>query len=126
MDFRVIGPGRAGSSLREALVERGWTCLGVLGRDDDPAPTARGVDLVILAVPDDAIGAVARAIEPGPAVIVHLSGAETLEVLAPHERRASVHPWSRCPTPTSGPAACWAERPSPSPATRRPAPSSRR
>jgi predicted short-subunit dehydrogenase-like oxidoreductase (DUF2520 family) len=47
---------------------------------------------VILAVPDDAIGPVARAVEPGPAVMVHLSGAATLEVLAPHERRASVHP----------------------------------
>lgn len=92
MRFRIIGPGRAGSSLRRALETRGWECLGSLGRADDHGDAARDVDVVILAVPDDAIGEVAAGVAPGEGAVAHLSGAATLDRLAPHRRRASIHP----------------------------------
>lgn len=90
--FRLIGPGRAGSSLLAALESGPWRCREVLGRGDDLSHAAAEVHAVILAVPDDAIASVAAAIVPTEAVLIHLSGAKTLDVLAPHDRRASVHP----------------------------------
>ncbi|MDH3294811.1 MAG: DUF2520 domain-containing protein, partial [Acidimicrobiia bacterium] len=101
--FALIGPGRAGRSLLGALEETRWVCRAVYGRGDDVAAAAHGVDAVVLAVPDDAIATVARAIEPrSTAVIIHLSGAKTLEVLDPHLRRASVHPLVSLPDPVTG------------------------
>ncbi|MEM9562232.1 MAG: DUF2520 domain-containing protein [Actinomycetota bacterium] len=102
MRFRVIGPGRAGSSMADALVQRGWSDLGRLGRVDDHAGAGLDVDVVIVAVPDDAIAAVAAAVTPGSACLVHLSGAATLDRLAPHRRRASVHPLVSLPDPVVG------------------------
>jgi predicted short-subunit dehydrogenase-like oxidoreductase (DUF2520 family) len=103
--FTVIGPGRAGSSFLAALDEAGWHCVAVLGRNSRPAElaaAATGCDAVLLTVPDDAIAAVARSVEPGEAVVVHASGAKGLDVLAPHSRRASVHPLVSLPDPVSG------------------------
>ncbi len=102
MRFRVIGPGRAGASMADALSQRGWSDLGRLGRGDDPGDAGVGVEVVIVAVPDDAIAAVAATVEPGSACLVHLSGAATLDRLAPHARRASVHPLVSLPDPTTG------------------------
>ncbi len=90
--FRIIGLGRAGRSVLGALEGTSWICAGGLGRGDDPAAAASGVDAVVLAVPDDAIAAVAQAVRPAEAVLIHLSGAKALDVLAPHSLRASVHP----------------------------------
>jgi predicted short-subunit dehydrogenase-like oxidoreductase (DUF2520 family) len=75
---KVIGAGRVGSAVSARLAER-----GVEARDD--------ADLVLLCVPDDAIAACARSLEPGPWV-VHVSGATPLAALDPHVRRFSVHP----------------------------------
>jgi predicted short-subunit dehydrogenase-like oxidoreductase (DUF2520 family) len=102
MRFAVIGPGRAGLSLRAALVDRGWQAVRTLGRGDDLGAAAADVDVVFLAVPDRHIAAVAAEIRPGPAAVVHLSGAKTLEVLLPHDRRASLHPLVSLPDPTTG------------------------
>ena len=74
----VIGRGRVGSAVAARLEER-----GVALRED--------AALVLLCVPDGAIAEVARSLEPGP-WIAHVSGATTLEALAPHERRFSLHP----------------------------------
>ena len=91
--FRVVGPGRAGGSLVAALTAAGWESAGLLGRADDPTAAAAGVDLLVLATPDAAIGEVAARVDPVPTtVVVHLSGATGLDVLGPHVRRASVHP----------------------------------
>jgi predicted short-subunit dehydrogenase-like oxidoreductase (DUF2520 family) len=99
----LVGPGRAGRSLASALVDTGYDLRGVLGRDDDPAGAAEGVDVVIIATPDAAVPAVAAAITPvASTVIVHLSGALGLDVLAPHERRASLHPLVPLPSPEVG------------------------
>lgn len=102
MEFRIIGPGRAGASLRQALERRGWHCAGSFGRTDDPADAADGTDLVIVAVPDDAIAEVARSVRPGAAALIHLSGAATLDRLEPHQRRGSVHPLVAMPDPDTG------------------------
>jgi len=105
---RVIGPGRAGRSFARGLEKAGWRVAGVLGRDDDVTAAAEGVDLLVLAVPDGAVAAVAAAVRPVPAcVVAHLAGALGLDVLAPHERRASVHPLRSLPTPTSDLAGAW-------------------
>ena len=46
----------------------------------------------MIATPDGAIAEVAAAVEPSAAVIAHLAGSVGLEVLAPHPRRAAIHP----------------------------------
>jgi predicted short-subunit dehydrogenase-like oxidoreductase (DUF2520 family) len=100
--FVVVGPGRAGRSLAAALHGVGWGHVGTMGRDDPLAGLALVADVVVLAVPDDRIAGVAAAIEPGPAAILHLSGAKNLDVLAPHDRRASVHPLMALPDAATG------------------------
>ena len=92
LDARVIGPGRAGGALATALTAAGWSVDGPLGRDHDPATVTSNAEIVVLAVPDHTVSEVARSLVPGDAVVVHVAGSLGLDVLAPHERRASVHP----------------------------------
>jgi predicted short-subunit dehydrogenase-like oxidoreductase (DUF2520 family) len=93
LNFRIVGPGRAGTSLAAALGRRGWDFAGFLGRQDDLTEAARGVDVLVLATPDDVIAEVAAAVAPRPGTtVVHLSGSLGLEALAPHPLRAAVHP----------------------------------
>ena len=91
--LRFIGPGRAGTSLAAALSARGWAVAGFLGRHDDLSGAARGVDVLVIATPDDAIAEVAAAVTP----------------VADHDRRAPLG----LPRP---------RRPGPAPAAGRPAP----
>ena len=77
--IQVIGSGRVGGAIAGRLRERGL----------DPAGAE--AELVLLCVPDSAIGQVARSIEPGP-WIAHVSGATPLVALDPHVRRFGVHP----------------------------------
>jgi predicted short-subunit dehydrogenase-like oxidoreductase (DUF2520 family) len=100
---RIVGPGRAGTSLALALTNAGWDVAPMLGRRDLVSGAAHGVDLLVLATPDDAIREVARAVEPDETTVVaHLAGARGLEVLTPHRRRAAVHPLISLPTPELG------------------------
>ena len=80
----IIGTGRAGGTIRARLAEGGVRVTD--GRDPHPA-----AELVLLCVPDQVIGEVARGIEVGPWV-AHVSGATPLGALEPHRRRFSVHP----------------------------------
>ena len=80
----VVGTGRAGGAIAARLREVG---LSVTAARDAPADA----DLVLLAVPDEAIADVAGRISIGPWV-AHVSGATSLTALDPHERRFSVHP----------------------------------
>jgi predicted short-subunit dehydrogenase-like oxidoreductase (DUF2520 family) len=99
----IVGPGRAGTSLALALTNAGWDVGPMLGRGDDVRAAAAGVDLLVLATPDDAIRDVARAVEPqAGTVVAHLAGTRGLDVLAPHPRRAAVHPLVALPTPELG------------------------
>jgi len=91
--IRIIGPGRAGTSLAAALSARDWSFTGFLGRGDDLSGAGRDVDVLVLATPDDAIAEVAAAVEPVPTTtLVHLSGSLGLDALTPHPRRAALHP----------------------------------
>jgi predicted short-subunit dehydrogenase-like oxidoreductase (DUF2520 family) len=76
----VIGRGRVGSAIAARLEERGIPLL------------EQGGELVLLAVPDAAIRAVAEGQTLGQGWIGHLSGATPLSALDPHERRFSLHP----------------------------------
>ena len=87
--FRVVGPGRAGGSLVVALTAEGWESSGLLGQADDPAAATDGVDLLVLATPDAAIGEVAARVDPVPTTV-----AATVADLA-----------TRTPEPLTGPAA---------------------
>ncbi|CAN5610764.1 hypothetical protein BH20ACT2_BH20ACT2_16610 [soil metagenome] len=101
--LRVIGPGRAGCSLAGTLGTVGWRTVGLLGRGDDLAGAAHGVDVLVVASPDAAIAEVAAAVEPDPgAVVVHLAGSLGLDVLARHPRRASLHPLVALPDAALG------------------------
>ena len=64
--FRVIGPGRAGRSLMAALgAVGGFESMGALGRGDPVAAAAAGVDLLVIATPDDQVARVAALVVPG-------------------------------------------------------------
>jgi predicted short-subunit dehydrogenase-like oxidoreductase (DUF2520 family) len=100
---RIIGPGRAGTSLALALTNAGCDVAPMLGRDDPVGDAAHGVDLLVIATPDAAIAEVAQQVEPDPAtVVVHLAGSLGLDVLDPHPRKASLHPLVALPTPDVG------------------------
>ena len=59
---RIIGPGRAGSSLATALSRAGWDVRPTLGRGDDLDGAAADTDLLLIATPDHAIAEVAAAV----------------------------------------------------------------
>jgi len=81
----------------------GYVSAGALGRGDDPVRAADGVDLLIIATPDDQVARVAARIDPVPStLVVHLSGALGLDALATHPRRGSLHPLMPLPTPEVG------------------------
>jgi len=100
---RIIGGGRAGTSLAIALQRRDWKVLPLLGREDDLSTAAKGVDLVVIATPDTVISEVAGSIAPRSDVVVaHMSGALDLQTLLPHKRRASFHPLASLPSAERG------------------------
>jgi predicted short-subunit dehydrogenase-like oxidoreductase (DUF2520 family) len=98
----LVGPGRAGTALAGALADAGYRVVTVAGRSPEAPSTrevatrlgasavdveaaGRGAALVVVATPDAAIERTARevapSLEPG-ALVVHLSGALGLDVLA--------------------------------------------
>jgi len=120
----LVGPGRAGTTLAVALVARGWTPVAVAGRAPDAASTqqvaerlgapavavldaGRDAELVLVATPDAAIAdtalALAPTLRPG-ALVVHLSGACSLEELAklraerPDVAIGALHPLQSLPS----------------------------
>lgn len=105
---RILGRGRAGSAVAAGLTQAGWRVEPLLGRADDPAPAAEGVDLLVLAVPDAVIAAVARSVSPvATTVVAHLAGSLGLDVLAPHPRRAAVHPLRAIPAGATSLRGAW-------------------
>jgi predicted short-subunit dehydrogenase-like oxidoreductase (DUF2520 family) len=81
----VVGAGRVGTALAARLGERVPTQVTTHELDVGEA------DLVVLCVPDRAIGEVAAGIPAGPWV-AHTSGAARLGALDPHSRRFGLHP----------------------------------
>jgi predicted short-subunit dehydrogenase-like oxidoreductase (DUF2520 family) len=100
---RIIGAGRAGTSLHRALTRAHWPVAPLVGRGADVAGAAADVDLVVVATPDASVQVVADAIEPNAgAVVAHLSGSLGLAPLAQHPRRAVLHPLVALPDPERG------------------------
>lgn len=85
-----------------ALEHCGWDCVGSLSRGDDLTGAAQGVDLLVIAVPDASIAAVASGVIPGDATVIHLSGSRPLTDLAPHPVVGSLHPLVSLPDPERG------------------------
>ena len=100
---RIVGGGRAGGSLAGALDATPFDVVAVLGRGADLAGAAVGVDLVVIATPDDVIADVAAAIEPNPdAAVVHMAGSLGLDVVATHSRHGALHPLVALPDAVTG------------------------
>jgi len=77
---KVVGRGRVGSAINARLEARGLAA----GAHDE-------ADLVLLCVPDQAIGDAAGRLPLG-SWVAHVSGATPLTSLAPHTRRFGLHP----------------------------------
>jgi predicted short-subunit dehydrogenase-like oxidoreductase (DUF2520 family) len=124
----LIGPGRVGTTLGLALVDRGWHVTAVAGRAPDAKSTTsaaaclssravelpdvgRGAALVIVATPDRAIEttalAAAPSLEPG-GLIVHVAGTHGIDVFArlqevrPDVRVGALHPLQSFPSIAAG------------------------
>ncbi|MEA2159183.1 MAG: hypothetical protein QOD66_1563 [Solirubrobacteraceae bacterium] len=82
----LVGRGRLGTALAQALAAAGVDVAGPLARGADGA----NADAVLLCVPDGEIARAASLISPGR-LVGHCSGASRLDVLAPHEA-FSLHP----------------------------------
>ena len=101
--------------MAAALGEVGWQVRSVLGRSAPPAEVAAaaaGVDLVLIATPDEAVADVAAAVEPAAtAAVAHMAGSLGLGALAPHPRPAALHPLVAMPDAAVGArrllSGCW-------------------
>ena len=125
MRLALAGPGRAGQAVAIAANGAGHEIVAVAGRDAGRTTAAAGrfdavslaigdpippVDLVIVAVRDDAIATVAGRIAPvarnAAAGVVHLSGAVPVDALDAFGGHGvdigSFHPLQTIPTPTLG------------------------
>lgn len=100
---RIVGAGRAGTSLARALRETAISVDGPLPRAVDLTMAAQDVDMLVLAVSDDSIAEVAKLVAPCEScVVMHLSGSRGLAVLDPHPKVASLHPLVAMPTAERG------------------------
>jgi predicted short-subunit dehydrogenase-like oxidoreductase (DUF2520 family) len=88
----IVGRGRIGSALAQALRDAGYAIDGPLGR----GANGSGADVVLLCVPDAEIARAAAHVASGP-IVGHCSGATGLGVLAPHEA-FSLHPLMTVPS----------------------------
>ncbi|MCX6568446.1 MAG: DUF2520 domain-containing protein [Candidatus Aminicenantes bacterium] len=116
--FSIVGAGRLGTVLGTALVRRGWTATVIVDKDaraaresrriigrgaatTDVHRLAKATDVVIIAVPDDAVGRVAAGLARSGVTwagrfVFHTSGLLPARVLEPLRKRgariASAHP----------------------------------
>lgn len=90
--FAVIGGGRLGSALANALKCRGQEIIAVTHRNDDIAAAVRGADIVALTITDGRIVWAAKELaqafaqmpaQERPKYAFHVSGASTLAPLMP-------------------------------------------
>jgi predicted short-subunit dehydrogenase-like oxidoreductase (DUF2520 family) len=125
LSFFLVGPGAVGLTFASALIRAGHRCVGVEGSSSSHAararrllrvptsgktPRGRTFDLLVLAIPDARIDAVARAwagrVSWRGKFAFHTSGALSSSELKPLARRgafvASVHPLTSLPKPHAG------------------------
>jgi len=116
-EVAIVGAGRVGCSMGRALARAGHRIVAAstaapasatrvrdhLGNVPvtDPHDAALAADLIVIAVPDDALSAVATDVARGlrpHATVIHTSGIHGLDVLAPcGERIAAIHPAQAIP-----------------------------
>ena len=101
MRVRIVGRGRAGRSFEHALGRVGVDVEAQQG-SGDAVIEADDVDLVLLAVPDDAIARASRRVRRGRAVVAHCAGSRGLDLLGDHRRVGSVHPLMSLPDGDTG------------------------
>ncbi len=102
MRVRILGLGRAGGALADALATRGVP-VDTWPRSRSPEAAAADIDLLVLAVPDDVIAPVAASVEPeAHTVVAHLAGSRPLDALGGHPRIASLHPLASLPDRARG------------------------
>jgi predicted short-subunit dehydrogenase-like oxidoreductase (DUF2520 family) len=120
--FSLAGPGRVGASLARWAVASGATLVSVAGRreglpgwEGGPAQIAlgnletAGQDLLLIAVPDGALSAVAAALArcPQARVALHTSGSQDASTLSPLREAGtavgSLHPLKAFPRPLLDP-----------------------
>jgi predicted short-subunit dehydrogenase-like oxidoreductase (DUF2520 family) len=91
----IVGHGRLGTAIADALVHAGIAVDGPYGRRDPLATAVSRADAALLCVPDAEIATVAATIAPG-APLGHCSGAAGLDALGAHEG-FSLHPLMTVP-----------------------------
>jgi predicted short-subunit dehydrogenase-like oxidoreductase (DUF2520 family) len=96
----IVGAGRLGHALADALRAAGMSVAGPLGRGAAPADADADADAMLLCVPDGEIAAAAALVGPGIAV-GHCSGATGLDVLAGRDA-FSLHPLMTVTAETTG------------------------
>jgi predicted short-subunit dehydrogenase-like oxidoreductase (DUF2520 family) len=74
----IVGPGRVGTALANALREAGVAVEGPVGRGERPARC----DAIVLCVPDAEIAAAAETVTAAAPLVGHTSGATPLSALA--------------------------------------------
>jgi predicted short-subunit dehydrogenase-like oxidoreductase (DUF2520 family) len=95
MQITILGAGRAGTAFADALRAVGHD---VRLRHHDETVIGPDCELVLLCVPDDAIGETSASLTVSPrTVVAHCAGSRTLEVLGAHARVASLHPLAPLP-----------------------------
>jgi predicted short-subunit dehydrogenase-like oxidoreductase (DUF2520 family) len=100
MQITIIGAGRAGSSLFDALRDVGHD---VRLMHHDEIGQIQDSDLILLTVPDDAIESVANELPSNDhTVVAHVAGSKGLSELSRHPRIAFMHPLAALPTPRVG------------------------
>ena len=86
-----------------ALARTGWEIAEPVPRGEPVVDAAEGVDVLAITTPDGVIDEVAARVRPvSETLVVHCSAALTLAALAPHERRASLHPLVPLPSAELG------------------------
>ena len=116
--FALIGPGRVGSAIARALFEKGYQPVAIIGRNSQTAReacsfigcdvglattdlyAAAPAELILLAVPDDQIAAVARQIHikqiaKPDCVLLHFSGVHPAAIMRQPQGQTflfSLHP----------------------------------
>jgi len=109
MNILIVGRGRVGNALRRSLESSGLHDVAAAGRRRKRS-SIQAADAIVLAVPDDAIEIVARAIAPDlkpGATVLHCAGARTVDELRACEARGAavgvMHPLVSFPSTRGNP-----------------------
>ncbi len=118
MKLGIVGGGRAAWAFGSAWASAGGTIAGIVLREGSSSPLPAllsaprvtideliaEADLVLVAVPDDALVSLCRSVAtlaPETSWLFHASGSQPSSLFAPHARAFSLHPLRSLPKPGS-------------------------